>query len=834
MSATQGYGQDFGPAFQSHILAVMARIPGLCVRFRTALDARFFVSEVERAIADALLDHVDEHTQLPQPATLIEAVRPLVGKADFEVYEAAILKLYKRDISDSGAVIARIVDFGKQQALANAILESANRLDKGDRNIRPLIDTALLVGEDLLSLGIEYGDLGSRMSWYTDPQTSADVIRTGIPHVDEVMGGGLERGTLGVVLAPPKRGKTTTLINIGFGALADVRGLCVAHYSLEMKDKKVAQRYDDRLMGSRVKFKRADPVRYVKELEARAAKFLRGTLFVKSYPTRSATPSSIRAHLSLLASRGFKPSVIIIDYADIMLAERRLGEMRHEQAGIYEDLRALAGEFDAVVWTGSQAKRGALEKEVITIDDFAESFEKAAVVDAAWAFCVQRDQGVVTRDGTQKMLDVRRRVLAGERVEVLSHNFRTGEDEWRSVVKSFHNGTAPVMGFLRVRTEITGRSKGAVTTPEHSYFDSEGEKVEAKELRVGDLILGRAHQLSFDQLQVVFGTVLGDASIRPDGTLAIEHGPDQFDFLTWKEGAFSELPSSVTEIQRDAGDVGGCALKARMSRMLTIRGSLDVRRLYKTFYPNGVKVVPQAVLDQLGPLGLAVWVMDDGSFAKGRDRLTLYTNGFDEASRDRICRWFRERWECVCSPLGSGALQFDALSTRRIQTLTKQWLTPCSEIGRTKRFHGGLISPGRVVSRPVAVLSVDPATYRNRDRLDMEVDHNHNYYLASGVLVSNCQTDDERIDGRARLFAAALRDAEDGRTVECEVRRDCCLVRSTGILDMAGARIDNAKTQGASQTSQIKAAVGLKKKVVKKGVHGVRKTMKKPQKELQL
>jgi len=389
------YSQDFGAPFQDHILAVMCRVPGFCIRYRTALDHTFFVSDANRIIARALLAHIDEERRLPTHPTLIEDIRPLVGKDDFAPVESALGELYGHDVQDAHAVMQKAVAFGKQQALVNAIVEAAGRLDKGNRDVRPLIDDALLVGEDLLEIGIDYrADIDDRAVWYTDPQKVFTGVRTGIEHLDAVLAGGLGRGELGVILAPPKRGKSTTLINIGFGALSDVSGLNVAHYSLEMNDQKVTQRYDDRLMGLRVKYKRSDPIRYVQELKARATKLLPGRLFVKSYPTRSATISTVRSHLALLASREFYPDVIIVDYADIMKPERRLGEMRHEQAGIYEDLRAIAGEFDAAVWTGSQAKQAALQKEVITIEDFAEAFEKAAIVDAAFAFCQTDDERI--------------------------------------------------------------------------------------------------------------------------------------------------------------------------------------------------------------------------------------------------------------------------------------------------------------------------------------------------------------------------------------------------------------------------------------------------------
>lgn len=394
-----GSQYEFGETFQRHSLAVLTRIPGGVLRYRSALDHTFYGSDALRTIAEVLFAHVDEYAKLPQQPTLTEEIKDQVSDEDFPSVRRTLDRLYKEDVSDAQAVLLKLIEFGKQQALVNATLKAADKLDRGDRDLRPLFDEAALVGEDLLDIGVDYrGDLESRLARYRDPALQdADLIRTGIAHLDAMLDGGLGRGEMGVILAPPKRGKSTTLINIGFGALTSVHRYRVAHYSLEMSQDKVASRYDDRLMGDRVAFKKTDMERYVAALEQRMKRAVRGQLFVKDYPTRGASVSKIRSHLSLLAARGFYPDLILVDYADIMKPERRLGEMRHEQAGIYEDLRQLAGEYNAALWTGSQASRGALEKDIITIEDFAEAFEKAAIVDAAIAFCQSNDERIERR-----------------------------------------------------------------------------------------------------------------------------------------------------------------------------------------------------------------------------------------------------------------------------------------------------------------------------------------------------------------------------------------------------------------------------------------------------
>jgi len=393
---TFGYDQDFGTAFQRHILAIAVRVPGFVERCRDVLDHRYFVSDAHRNVARALLDHVDQHKRLPTRPTLTEDLRQIVGSDDMEVVEATLGEIYKEPVHDSAAVEGKVVAFGKRQAMLNAVLEGAERIDRGEPTlVEPLIRKAMLVGEDLTKIGTDFAaDLAARVKAYRDPERDVDDrIPTGIAHLDHMMKGGLKRGTLGVLLAPPKRGKSTALINIGFAALANLSGLNVFHYTLEMDEQAVLRRYDSRLMGNLVKQRRDDPSGFVAELQRRVRKRIHGKLVVKEYPTRSATVDTIRSNLSIHVAQGHAPDLVIVDYAGIVKAsQRRAGEYRHEQASIFEDLRALAGEFDCAVWSAQQANRGALDKSTITIADVAETFESAAVVDAMIALCQTSDE----------------------------------------------------------------------------------------------------------------------------------------------------------------------------------------------------------------------------------------------------------------------------------------------------------------------------------------------------------------------------------------------------------------------------------------------------------
>ena len=394
--APMGYSEQFGEDFQRHMLAVLSRTPGAIQRYRTALDHTYFSTDLLRALAKALLESVDAHRMLPTKPTLRQLLREQLPEDLQSKGDQFVGKLFDADVSDADAVLAKVVEFGRQQALINAVIEAADKITAGKRDaVMPLVQKALMVGEDLLDLGIDYAQAKAlRDRWYDPEARAAAVVPTGMDYLDLALAGGLGRGELGVFLGPPKVGKTSCLVNVGYGAIthANAQPLNVIHYTCELSADYVGMRYDDRLCGNLVKWKHTDMAKFKTMANYRAETMLRGGLVIKGYPTRTLTPSMIRAHVNLLTAQGHPPDILIIDYADIMRPERRLGELRHEVAGLYEDLRSLAGEFNVAVWTGSQAKKEAMESPVLTLAHFAEAFEKSAVIDVGIGFCQTDDE----------------------------------------------------------------------------------------------------------------------------------------------------------------------------------------------------------------------------------------------------------------------------------------------------------------------------------------------------------------------------------------------------------------------------------------------------------
>jgi replicative DNA helicase len=168
------------------------------------------------------------------------------------------------------------------------------------------------------------------------------------------------------------------LVQLGANALRQKKN--VLHYTFELSEAKVGNRYDSNLCGVSAT-DILDEGEYVKKSLAELRPNL-GRLIIKEYPTNSATVMTLRAHIEKLAiTKSFRPDIILVDYADIMRSSRQFDAIRHEQKLIYEELRGLCMELHIPIWTASQSNRDSTDADVVGLDKIAESFGKAQVCD---------------------------------------------------------------------------------------------------------------------------------------------------------------------------------------------------------------------------------------------------------------------------------------------------------------------------------------------------------------------------------------------------------------------------------------------------------------------
>jgi replicative DNA helicase len=365
---------EYGHGFQVKVLAAMFTDRIFLQQISDIIQPEYFESESNSWILDVILTHFREYKTPPSKDVLKVKITELTDEGAGAVLKTAILEQLKdvfryMDADDLSFVKNEILNFCKNQEIKRAIMESVSLLKQGSYDqIKTKIDTAMKAGADT-NIGLDYKkDIARRYN-----QAARHCTGTGWDVIDDLMDGGLAHGELGVVMAPAGIGKSWLLINIGANAIK--AGKTVLHYTLELNEDYVGQRYDSVIMGINAQ----NLKNYQTEIQERMDT-LSGNLIVKYYPTKSVSVIGLKAHLEKTIMLGQKPDVVIVDYADLL--KINVKKDKHEALEeLYEELRGMAGEYSIPIWTASQAGRSALEEDVIEADKIASSYGKVMVAD---------------------------------------------------------------------------------------------------------------------------------------------------------------------------------------------------------------------------------------------------------------------------------------------------------------------------------------------------------------------------------------------------------------------------------------------------------------------
>ena len=363
---------QFGHAFQIKSIVSLMTDKKFLEQVVDMLDDQYYDGDAKKWI----IRHSKEYFIKYNKAITIDAFKVGVSSIEQEVLKTSVIETLKEvyqtyEAPDLEFVQDKTIDFFKNQALKTAIMESVEILEyDGDFDkIKSIIDEAMKAGMER--------DIGHNYQTMIDEryeEMARDTVETPWEVINELMQGGLGGGELGVVVAPAGAGKSWVLSAIGAAAIKN--GKKIVHYSLELNEGYVGLRYDSIFTGianQNLKFHKDEVVQKVFDLK--------GNLYIKYYPTKSATVHTIKAHLQRLTTLEGAPDLVIVDYADIMRDSGSSKEMRHALGNIYEDLRGLAGELQVPVWTASQANRSALDEDVIEAGKVAESYIKIMTAD---------------------------------------------------------------------------------------------------------------------------------------------------------------------------------------------------------------------------------------------------------------------------------------------------------------------------------------------------------------------------------------------------------------------------------------------------------------------
>jgi len=372
MSNEDGFSK-YGKQFQETLAQLILEDRPFADQLEEVLDTSFFELNYLRVFVSKIFDYRKKYGVHPTNKILASILRTELenhNDASKKQVRDYFARICIKRVQDEQYIKDTSLDFCKKQKLKEALFRSVDLIQNSSyEQIRQVIDEALKLGTDN-NFGYDFlKDFELRYEL-----KARNPVRTGWEKIDKLTKQGLGKGELGVVIAPTGAGKSMVLAHLGSQAIKD--GKNVVHYTLELSEAITGQRYDSCITQVPL-----STLFYQKDEVLELISDIQGSLIIKEYPTKSASPNVLRSHLEKLKKRNHKIDMIIVDYADLLRPSTHFKEKRNELESIYENLRAIAQEFQCPVWTASQTNRSGLNAEVVTMESISEAFNKCFVAD---------------------------------------------------------------------------------------------------------------------------------------------------------------------------------------------------------------------------------------------------------------------------------------------------------------------------------------------------------------------------------------------------------------------------------------------------------------------
>jgi replicative DNA helicase len=377
MSQNKNFSK-FGKPFQEKVFQSMLTDINWSAQMIEVMSHDYFDLKYLSFLCERYYSYYNKYKTFPTLTILITIIKEDLSKSKDHVLRDQIIEYLHRmktnpDIGDLQYVKDKSLEFCKRQAFRDALEQSVELIQTEKyESVLKIMKEAISVGMPNTAGHNFFDDIEARFV-----QINRQVCPTGLDKIDsqDILRGGLGRGELGVIAANTGVGKSHFLVAMGCAAMR--AGKNVIHYTFELSEHDTGKRYDSNLCdipSNEIIERKLEVVNKYKKMEL-------GKLIIKEYPTGSASVMTLRNHIEKLTLKGFKPSLVTVDYADVMKSSKAYDSLRHELKLIYTELRNLAVELQIPIWTASQANKDSSKSDVVGLENLGESYGKAQVAD---------------------------------------------------------------------------------------------------------------------------------------------------------------------------------------------------------------------------------------------------------------------------------------------------------------------------------------------------------------------------------------------------------------------------------------------------------------------
>ena len=377
-----------GIEFQYRLISAFFNEPGFFGDLNSIIDQNMFTDTHLRCIVTIIKEYYNTYGYMLTYEMLTIKINEKIANEDERKYYVEVIDRLKHTTTEGHEEIEKMAEqFFKQQnfiRVANKLKEIASGGDISKyEECQRIMEEAMAIGRKNKNMSSPLESVDLDLS-----KQNVTTIPTGISRLDEVLGGGLDKGKVGLIICAMGSGKTTFTTCISANAATyrcdknDHSGYKVLQIVFEDFPRDIHRKYMAKLSQIEAKDLDKDDAT-IKEVKEKVSKnkdsqLINDNIRILRLPTGEYKASDIKDIIRKKRNEGFDADVVIIDYFECIESEYGMSktDITEREGRTMRKFETMASELDVAIWIPTQGNRESINAEIITNDKVGGSIRK--------------------------------------------------------------------------------------------------------------------------------------------------------------------------------------------------------------------------------------------------------------------------------------------------------------------------------------------------------------------------------------------------------------------------------------------------------------------------
>lgn len=377
-----------GEEYQFKLVNAFVLEPHFFQDINTIIDQNMFTQPTLKAVVGMMKDYYAKEGSVPGYDIIDIMLRDRArNEDDLEICKGIILKLRKTSTEGMNLVEEKAEYFFRQQEMGRLSKDIQDAIKAGDdEKYAELYDR---MGK-VMSATRHSNDSSHPLQTVDNDLSKEHVVTipTGIKRLDDCLGGGLDKGKVGIIIGSMGFGKTSMTTCMAANAAAykcDANlkeGFKVLQIIFEDTHRDIHRKYFSKI--SQVETcklnENEETTEKVRKMLANApeSKMINDNIVILRLPSGEKTASDIKDEIKKKINEGFKPDMVIVDYFGCVAPEHGTSksDITDRESKTMRKFETMAAELDIAMWIPVQGNRDSITTDLVTNDKIGGSISK--------------------------------------------------------------------------------------------------------------------------------------------------------------------------------------------------------------------------------------------------------------------------------------------------------------------------------------------------------------------------------------------------------------------------------------------------------------------------